>query len=139
MAPANIGIGWRLSSVSGWGVYGLNLTLQLLNKGRTPVLDPDALDRAACYDLIVTGSSWNQEILAARGVDNVTTVFQGIDPALFRPRSRNPLYPTASSFFRAENSNTARRRTSSSRHFGNFTPGMRRRCCCLPGTINGPK
>ena len=38
MAPANIGIGWRLSSVSGWGVYGLNLTLQLLNKGRTPVL-----------------------------------------------------------------------------------------------------
>ena len=36
-ANKNIGISWPASSFSGWGVYGLNLTLQLLNKGRNPV------------------------------------------------------------------------------------------------------
>ena len=36
-ATKNIGISWPASSFSGWGVYGLNLTLQLLNNGRNPV------------------------------------------------------------------------------------------------------
>lgn len=166
----SLAVGWRLSSVSGWGVYGLNLTLQLLEMGRQPVLylEPNlltvdqttaeklasilkrqemlgsvlekgtvgqldlefpvlfalrndlqpslteqpvtgdknvgviffedtglsegALQRAGEYDLIVTGSSWNERILAGQGIKNVTTVFQGIDPALFHYRDHAPKY-----------------------------------------------
>ncbi|MDP6173229.1 MAG: glycosyltransferase family 4 protein [Rhodospirillales bacterium] len=165
-----LAIGWRLSSVSGWGVYGLNLTLRLLAEGRDPVLllgphrlsvgqeeeklltplfqrqshlqeilskgtvvdldipvlhalrsdfqpglasqairgrknigiiffeDTDfsgeGLARAAEYGLIVTGSTWNAQILAERGVKNVVNVFQGIDEHLFRPAEQaQELYP----------------------------------------------
>jgi glycosyltransferase involved in cell wall biosynthesis len=35
--------------------------------------------------LIVTGSTWCEEILRANGVANVSTVIQGIDPAVFHP------------------------------------------------------
>ena len=38
MAAGSIAVGWRPSSVSGWGVYGTNLVLQLLRLGRNPVL-----------------------------------------------------------------------------------------------------
>ena len=34
----SIVIGWRPSSVSGWGVYGQNLLCQIIEKGRTPIL-----------------------------------------------------------------------------------------------------
>jgi glycosyltransferase involved in cell wall biosynthesis len=34
----SIAIGWRPSSLSGWGVYGTNLALQLKEQGRNPVL-----------------------------------------------------------------------------------------------------
>ena len=30
--PNQIVVGWRLSSVSGWGIYGQNLTYQLKKK-----------------------------------------------------------------------------------------------------------
>lgn len=156
-----IAIGWRLSSLSGWGVYGTNLALQLKSMGRGPVLlapahrlDLDAagaealqpafrrqadlqeilgkvdhmefdfpvlhslrndfepaldrqiahgsrnigiiffedtaisaagLARARDYDLIITGSTWNQRILEAHGLNHVVNVFQGIDTGLFRP------------------------------------------------------
>ena len=33
----SVGIGWPASSYTGWGVYGLNLTLQLLEMKRNPV------------------------------------------------------------------------------------------------------
>ena len=33
----NIGISWPASSYSGWGVYGLNLTLQMIHQDRNPV------------------------------------------------------------------------------------------------------
>jgi glycosyltransferase involved in cell wall biosynthesis len=42
----NVGIGWKLSSFTGWGVYGLNLTLALLDDGRfrpCPLLEPENL------------------------------------------------------------------------------------------------
>ena len=35
---SSIVVGWRPSSVSGWGVYGLNLLCQILEKNRNPVL-----------------------------------------------------------------------------------------------------
>ncbi len=158
-APDSIGIGWRPSSVSGWGVYGTNLIIELLSQGRNPVLaapphrldvgpeiaaklapvfqrqehlsdllektgvlefdfpvlhalrndfqpalaeqplqgshnigvifcedtdiSEDGLARARDYDMIVTGSTWNQEISQARGLDHVVNVFQGIDDTLF--------------------------------------------------------
>jgi len=34
----SLAIGWRPSSLSGWGVYGTNLVLQLKRQGRNPVL-----------------------------------------------------------------------------------------------------
>ncbi|MEE2761782.1 MAG: hypothetical protein VYE18_10090, partial [Pseudomonadota bacterium] len=157
----SIGIGWRLSSLSGWGVYGSNLARELLHLRRNPVLlapphrldleaglrdalepafrrqkdlqefldkvgqmefdfpvlhslrngfepaleyqiargsrnigviffeDTDiskaALARAREYDLIITGSTWNKEILEAHGLTHVVNVFQGIDADLFCP------------------------------------------------------
>ncbi|MBT3989404.1 MAG: glycosyltransferase family 4 protein [Rhodospirillaceae bacterium] len=168
-APKSLVIGWRPSSVSGWGVYGQNLIRQLLEKGRNPILylaphlldvspevsdllkpvlkkqahledllekvgvlefdypvlhalrndfqpslaeqpaqgnknigviffesteiSEEGLARARDYDLIVTGSSWNKEILESRGLTNVANVFQGIDHTVFHPRPRNELYP----------------------------------------------
>lgn len=39
------------------------------------------------FDYIVTGSSWNEEVLRFYGLNNVKTIIQGIDPTIF-----NPLY-----------------------------------------------
>jgi len=167
--PKSIVVGWRPSSVSGWGVYGQNLIRQLIEKGRNPVLylAPHLLDvtpevavqlepvlqrqvhlqdllekvgllefdypvlhalrndflpsldeqvvrgdknigviffvsteisdqglaRAREYDLIVTGSTWNAEILEGRGLTNVANVFQGIDDTIFQPREKIDHYP----------------------------------------------
>jgi len=51
--------------------------------------DAGALRRARALDLIVTGSHWNEEVLRARGLTNVATVLQGIDPAVFHPAERS--------------------------------------------------
>ena len=164
----SIVIGWRPSSVSGWGVYGQNLLCQIIEKGRTPILylsphlmnvsqdeanliepvlqkqaqlepllekvgllefdypvlhalrndfnpsladqsargtknigitffesteiSKEGLVRASEYDLIVTGSSWNKDILKGYGLTNVVNVFQGIDQKLFVPRNKNLKY-----------------------------------------------
>ena len=57
-----------------------------------PSLSPDAVARARGYPWIVAGSTWNEQILRARGVDRVTTVLQGIDPTLFHPAPRSGLF-----------------------------------------------
>ena len=49
---------------------------------------PQARQTCAAYDLIVTGSHWCERMLRGRGVENVTTVIQGIDPSLFHPAPR---------------------------------------------------
>jgi glycosyltransferase involved in cell wall biosynthesis len=54
----------------------------------TAVLSEDALEAAAAYPLIVTGSTWNERVLRAHGLTNVTTVLQGVDPSLFHPAPR---------------------------------------------------
>ncbi|MBI1207180.1 MAG: glycosyltransferase [Azospirillum sp.] len=51
-------------------------------------MDQAALDRAAGYDLIICGSTWNERILRAHGLSRVCTVIQGIDPTLFHPAPR---------------------------------------------------
>ena len=48
-------------------------------------ISESALARAREYDLIVTGSTWNKEILEAHGLTHVVNVFQGIDADLFCP------------------------------------------------------
>jgi glycosyltransferase involved in cell wall biosynthesis len=49
----------------------------------TAQLSPGAANRAAAYPVVVTGSTWNTEILRAHGLTNVRLVVQGIDPSLF--------------------------------------------------------
>lgn len=55
-------------------------------------LDTAAIERAKRYKLIITGSSWNEEILRDAGLDNVRTILQGVDPTLFHPASRRGLF-----------------------------------------------
>ena len=49
---------------------------------------PGAAEAARDYALIIAGSSWNEELLRANGVTNVTTVLQGVDPTIFHPAPR---------------------------------------------------
>lgn len=153
-------IDWPLNTATGWGVFGLNLSLQLLRQQRPValVMAPDlkdaspvaqallhqavaeqrqladllkmagaglewafpmfrglngtfephpfsgriqarrnfgvvffedtaisneALDRAARYEKIVAGSSWNGTLLRGKGLSNIEVVPQGIDPSVF--------------------------------------------------------
>jgi len=161
-------IGWQVGVPSGWGTYGLNLALQLCEKGVEvglpflantinvtagqqssiqtaldgharyarlgkddlnkrlsstflralgdgldflPFLDdwsgkPDIgvvffesaefpaenLERAAKLDAVITGSSWNAEILEQAGLRNVFNCPQGIEPTLFHPGPRSRKY-----------------------------------------------
>ena len=157
---APVGIGWPASSYTGWGVYALNLTLQLLEMKRNPIwisapvdLEMDetflsiakkqilleevasktgslefdfpvlhalrndfrpsldeqlargsinigviffentefsemGIKRAQDYDLIITGSSWNMELLKKSGIYNVVNIFQGVDTELFSPSNK---------------------------------------------------
>jgi glycosyltransferase involved in cell wall biosynthesis len=53
-----------------------------------PQLPESTLERARAFPLIVCGSTWNEKVLRAHGLTNVTTVLQGIDPTLFHPAPR---------------------------------------------------
>src|SRR5262249_40589223 len=44
--------------------------------------------RASRFPLIVVGSSWNKDVLAALGIDEVAVVLQGIDASHFHPGPR---------------------------------------------------
>ena len=162
---APVGIGWPASSYTGWGVYALNLTLQLLKMKRNPIwisapvdLEMDetflsiakkqilleeaasktgslefdfpvlhalrndfrpsldeqlargsinigviffentefsemGIKRAQDYDLIITGSSWNMELLKKSGIYNVVNIFQGVDTELFSPSNKSKKDP----------------------------------------------
>lgn len=56
-------------------------------------LSTAAIERAKRYDLIITGSTWNERVLRDAGVMNVRTILQGIDPTLFHPAPKRGLYP----------------------------------------------
>lgn len=49
------------------------------------------LEYGRSLDRIITGSTWNTEILRGYGLENVVTVQQGIDPTLFHPAPRSGL------------------------------------------------
>ena len=54
-----------------------------------PSISSNAINRARQFPLIVTGSTWNEQVLRGYGLEAVATVLQGIDPTLFHvaPRS----------------------------------------------------
>ena len=55
-------------------------------------INKNHLEKIKPFDLMVAGSTWNTEILRSKGVPNVRTVLQGIDPSLFHPAPRNNLF-----------------------------------------------
>jgi tetratricopeptide (TPR) repeat protein/ADP-heptose:LPS heptosyltransferase/glycosyltransferase involved in cell wall biosynthesis len=48
-------------------------------------LDRAAVERGRRFERIVTGSTWNAEVLRAHGLDEVVVCLQGIDPTVFHP------------------------------------------------------
>lgn len=52
-------------------------------------LDAAALERGRRFERIVAGSTWNAEVLRARGLDPVVVALQGIDPTVFHPAPRS--------------------------------------------------
>lgn len=161
-AAPSLGIGWSAEPDIGWGVYGLNLALELARRGdaravllrglvqrgvpaawraplravadatrayeasRAPLdvvlhevhngmiaapgvargrrnvavafledtaLDESARTRAATYDLVIAGSTWNHDLLRAASIEHVRLVLQGVDPSLFHPAPRRELFP----------------------------------------------
>jgi glycosyltransferase involved in cell wall biosynthesis len=56
-------------------------------------LSPGLVDRFKRYPLIVTGSTWNEKMLRAYGIDRVRTVLQGVDQAVFHPAPGNDVFP----------------------------------------------
>ena len=51
-------------------------------------LDPDAVARGRMFDRIVAGSTWNEELLRAQGLEQTRLVFQGVDTSVFHPAPR---------------------------------------------------
>jgi glycosyltransferase involved in cell wall biosynthesis len=56
-------------------------------------LSAEAVEKAKRYDVIVAGSTWNAEVLKGHCLDNVVTIFQGVDRSLFHPAPKRGLYP----------------------------------------------
>ena len=57
------------------------------------------MERANQYDLIITGSTWNTDILKSKGISHVKNVFQGVDTSLFSPNIKVKLYPDRFTIF----------------------------------------
>ena len=50
---------------------------------------PYAAQARDSHALIIAGSTWNEELIRANGVNTVATVLQGIDPTVFHPAPRS--------------------------------------------------
>jgi len=165
-----IAINWPLNPMTGWGIYGINLTLQLLkNQGHQPLLltppsiqlgtlnplhqallnsafnaqknlqnqfknhqgkkiklnlpvlqalgsnfsannyllgsknigiiflentkfTSEQINRAQTYNLIITGSTWNTNILESKGIKPLQKVLQGIDQTIFHPAPKSNIF-----------------------------------------------
>jgi glycosyltransferase involved in cell wall biosynthesis len=49
---------------------------------------PNAQENAARFAMLITGSTWCEEVFRANGITNVKTVIQGIEPSIFHPAPR---------------------------------------------------
>jgi glycosyltransferase involved in cell wall biosynthesis len=48
------------------------------------ILAPEFIENGRrCYDLVVAGSRWCEEVLRQHGLTNVSTIIQGVDPTIF--------------------------------------------------------
>jgi glycosyltransferase involved in cell wall biosynthesis len=48
------------------------------------ILAPEFIENGRrCYDLVVAGSKWCEDVLRQHGLTNVSTVIQGVDPTIF--------------------------------------------------------
>jgi glycosyltransferase involved in cell wall biosynthesis len=56
------------------------------------LFSPSARDRAKQYPLIIAGSRWNRDILAANGIDQAITVLQGVDMTRFHPAPKRGIF-----------------------------------------------
>src|SRR5207249_1065868 len=64
------------------------------NIGRTVIEDTRLDDWSASFaqfDVLVTASTWNMELLRANGAPEVVLIHEGIDPSLFHPGPRSGL------------------------------------------------
>jgi glycosyltransferase involved in cell wall biosynthesis len=48
-------------------------------------LEAEAVERAKRFSMIITGSTWNERVLRAYGVERVRTILQGVDVTHFHP------------------------------------------------------
>jgi glycosyltransferase involved in cell wall biosynthesis len=55
-------------------------------------LSAEAIERAKRYSVIITGSSWNERVLRACGIESVHNVLQGVDTSYFHPAPKSGLY-----------------------------------------------
>ncbi len=55
-------------------------------------ISDQSLEEAKRLDAIVCGSTWNANVLKHHGIENVKTIFQGVDTKLFRPLPKKGLY-----------------------------------------------
>jgi glycosyltransferase involved in cell wall biosynthesis len=56
-------------------------------------LGPEAVERVKRFPLIVAGSSWNERLLRAYGIERVRKVSQGVDPSYFHPAPKASVLP----------------------------------------------
>jgi len=85
--PLLVGLGHNLSPGSG-SAHGVRLSSERMvgvTFFENRLFDASAGERARRYRRIIVGSSWNESVLRALGIDNVVKVLQGIDRARFRP------------------------------------------------------
>ena len=75
-------------------------------------LDAEAISRGKQLSLMITGSTWNERVLRAYGVENVRTVLQGIDPTNSIRPPRPGRCATAFHLLRRQGARCARARTS---------------------------
>jgi glycosyltransferase involved in cell wall biosynthesis len=60
-----------------------------------PALTAEAVQKAKTFNKVFTGSTWNQNVLNRLGVQNVKTILQGIDPAIFHPARKSGMWGNA--------------------------------------------
>jgi tetratricopeptide (TPR) repeat protein/glycosyltransferase involved in cell wall biosynthesis len=113
LTPLEIALMRSLEANSALTTLTTGLRLQAISDGFTPIapsppadpqqtialvalenthLDNPALAAAKSCRAIVTGSTWNADILKSYGLEPIQTAFQGIDPTLFYPGEKGNLF-----------------------------------------------
>lgn len=91
-----LGIGWQISELHGWGVFGINLTRELLKRGspRPRLLDEPVLDQTSMQELAPQLTEWRglaPRLAAEQGMIDLpdTTVIHGFGNGFSGPGSKS--------------------------------------------------